>query len=110
ALPEEHELVSRLQRFRKKRNTTVYESVGTVGEAEVRDMIAFAPVYVEMIRERLSREVQRLLEEDDWRERRPPRRRARGLAQSITPPSFQPMMRQRPSISRIVHVTVSTSE
>jgi uncharacterized protein (UPF0332 family) len=65
ALADQPELASRLQRFRKKRNTTVYESVGAVGEAEVRDIIAFAPVYVSMIRERLPREVQRLLEEDD---------------------------------------------
>lgn len=64
ALSDEQELASRLQRFRKKRNITVYESVGAVGETEVRDIIAFAPVYVDMIQGRLSREVQRLLDQD----------------------------------------------
>ena len=65
ALSDQPELASRLQRFRKKRNTTVYESVGAVGETEVRDIIAFAPLYVDMIRQRLPHEVQRLLAEDD---------------------------------------------
>lgn len=43
----------------------MYESVGAVGEAEVRDMIAFAPLYVDMIQARLPHEVRRLLEKDD---------------------------------------------
>lgn len=64
ALADQPELASRLQRFRKKRNTTVYESVGAVGEAEVRDIIAFAPLYVDMIQERLANEVRRLFEGD----------------------------------------------
>jgi uncharacterized protein (UPF0332 family) len=65
ALSDQQELASRLQRFRRKRNATVYESVGAVGEAEVRDMIAFAPLYVDMIQARLLHEVRRLLEKDD---------------------------------------------
>ncbi len=65
ALSDQPELASRLQRFRKKRNTTVYESVGAVGETEVRDIIAFALRYVDMIRQRLPREVRRLLAEDE---------------------------------------------
>ena len=64
ALADQPELASRLQRFRKKRNTTVYESVGAVGETEVRDIIAFAPLYVEMIQGRLSDEIKRLLKTD----------------------------------------------
>lgn len=65
ALADEGDLVSRLQRFRKKRNLTVYESVGAVGDAEVRDIIRFAPLFVAMIEERLPAEVRRLLQDEE---------------------------------------------
>lgn len=65
ALSDQQVMASRLQRFRKKRNTTVYESVGAVGEAEVHDIIAFARLYADMIQERLPRSIQRMLDEGD---------------------------------------------
>lgn len=65
ALPEEGEMMRRLQRLRKKRNRTVYEQVGLVGESEARGIIEFAEGYTHMIAQRMPAEVGHLLKEGD---------------------------------------------
>ncbi|MDP2234544.1 MAG: hypothetical protein Q8K89_12970, partial [Actinomycetota bacterium] len=65
ALPDESEMIGRLQRLRKKRNSTVYEHVGLVGESEARDIIDFAARYIDMMTELMPPEVAGLLEGDE---------------------------------------------
>lgn len=65
ALPEEAEMIGRLQRLRKKRNTTVYEHVGLVGESEAKSVIEFAERYCSRILDLMSDDVTAPLEDDE---------------------------------------------
>ncbi|MDF1543391.1 MAG: HEPN domain-containing protein [Anaerosomatales bacterium] len=67
ALPGESELTARLQRLRKKRNSTVYEHAGLVGESEALEMIEFAGRYIEAISDRLPPAIRELLESGEPR-------------------------------------------
>lgn len=64
AMPEHEARMKRLQRFRKKRNTTIYEQTGLVGEAEAHDIIAFAKDYVGFITDMMPEQVRHILRED----------------------------------------------
>lgn len=57
SLPEEAPVIRRLQRLRRKRNATVYEQPGLVGETEARDVVAFAAHYYAIIEAKLPREI-----------------------------------------------------
>lgn len=65
ALPDEASSIRRLQKLRKKRNETIYEQTGVVGDAEARDVIAFAARYFDSILARLPREVTDRFEKED---------------------------------------------
>ena len=53
ALPDDSAMIRRLQKLRKKRNATIYETPGLVSEKEARDVIDFAGRYYEEIRSKL---------------------------------------------------------
>jgi uncharacterized protein (UPF0332 family) len=65
ALPEERAMISRIQRLRRKRNTTLYEQVGLVGEREAHDVIEFAGRYYKQIASKLPAEITRLSDKED---------------------------------------------
>jgi hypothetical protein len=65
ALPEDRAMIRRLQKFRRKRNMSIYEQSGLVGEKEARDVIDFAGRYYEEIKSRLPREITDLGPEED---------------------------------------------
>ena len=60
ALPEDAVMIRRLQKLRKKRNTTVYEQPGLVTEKEAHDVIEFASRYYETILAKLPKDVRNL--------------------------------------------------
>jgi hypothetical protein len=57
ALPEDRAMIKRLQKFRRKRNMSLYEQPGLVGETEARDVIDFAGRYYEEIKSRLPQDI-----------------------------------------------------
>ncbi len=65
ALPGEQAMVRRLQRLRKKRNTTIYEQAGAVSEKEAREAIEFASRYYEYIEAKLPSEITARREEGE---------------------------------------------
>lgn len=67
ALPEDRVMIKRLQKFRRKRNMSIYEQSGLVGETEARDVIDFAGRYCEQIKSKLPREVRDMERKEDER-------------------------------------------
>ncbi len=65
SLPEEAAMMRRLQKLRRKRNSTIYETAGLVSEKEARDVIEFASRYHATILARLPREVTGRVPEED---------------------------------------------
>lgn len=65
AFPEDAVMIRRLQKLRKKRNTTVYEQTGLVSETDARDVIAFSSRYYDMIFNRLPKSVRDLAPKGD---------------------------------------------
>jgi len=57
ALPEEAAMIRRLQKLRRKRNTTIYEQAGLVSEKEAKDVIEFASRYYTRIESRLPKSI-----------------------------------------------------
>ncbi|MDP2183317.1 MAG: hypothetical protein Q8K99_12210 [Actinomycetota bacterium] len=57
ALPDEAPMIRRLQKLRRKRNTTIYEQSGLVSEKEAQDVIEFASRYYTSIEAKLPREI-----------------------------------------------------
>lgn len=60
AFPEDAVMIRRLQKLRKKRNTTIYEQPGLVSETDAHDVIEFAGRYYEEITSRMPREITRI--------------------------------------------------
>ena len=56
ALPDDALMIRRLQKLRRKRNTTIYEQSGLVSAKEARDVIEFAARYHASVTARLPRE------------------------------------------------------
>lgn len=57
AMPEDAQMVRRLQKLRRKRNAAVYDQPGLVSEKEARDIIQFASRYYAAIEAKLPSEV-----------------------------------------------------
>lgn len=57
ALPENQAMIRRVQKLRRKRNMTVYDQTGLVGEKEAHEVIEFAARYYRDIERRLPKEV-----------------------------------------------------
>ncbi|MBS3956602.1 MAG: hypothetical protein KGZ40_03595 [Clostridiales bacterium] len=57
ALPEDAQMIRRLQKLRRKRNTTIYEQSGLVSDKEARDVISFASRYYASIEAKLPRDI-----------------------------------------------------
>ena len=65
AFPEDSAMIKRLQKLRKKRNTTIYEQPGLVSEKEAHEVIAFATRYYDSIYDKLPGDIQILAPRDD---------------------------------------------
>jgi uncharacterized protein (UPF0332 family) len=65
AFPEDSVMIRRLQKLRKKRNATIYETPGLVSEKEARDVIDFASRYYKEIESRLPRAITDLRHKED---------------------------------------------
>jgi len=50
-------MIRRLQKLRRKRNTTIYEQAGLVSEKEAKDVIEFASRYYTRIESRLPKSI-----------------------------------------------------
>jgi hypothetical protein len=57
ALPEDAQMIRRLQKLRRKRNTTIYEQPGLVSEQEALDVVQFASRYFSVIEAKLPSEI-----------------------------------------------------
>lgn len=56
ALPEDAQMIRRLQKLRRKRNTTIYEQSGLVSAKEAEDVVEFASRYHASVAAKLPRE------------------------------------------------------
>jgi hypothetical protein len=65
ALPDDRTMIKRLQRFRRKRNVTIYEQPGLVSEKEARDVVEFATRYYKQIEAKLPREITRAGQDEE---------------------------------------------
>jgi len=65
ALPEDAQMIRRLQKLRKKRNITLYEQSGLVSEKEALDVVQFAARYYEAIAAKLPVEITDQVPEED---------------------------------------------
>ena len=65
ALPDDQQMIRRLQKFRRKRNMSIYEQPGLVGEKEARDVIDFAGRYYQEIEAKLPREITRVQRDEE---------------------------------------------
>jgi hypothetical protein len=65
ALPEDAQMIRRLQKLRKKRNITLYEQSGLVSEKEALDVVQFAARYYEAIAAKLPVEITGQVPEED---------------------------------------------
>jgi hypothetical protein len=65
ALPDDRPMIKRLQKFRRKRNMSIYEQPGLVSEMEARDVIDFAGRYYREIETRLPREITRVGQDEE---------------------------------------------
>ena len=57
ALPEDAQMIRRLQKLRRKRNTTIYEQPGLVSEQEALDVVQFASRYFSVLEAKLPSEI-----------------------------------------------------
>jgi len=57
ALPEDAQMIRRLQKLRRKRNTTIYEQPGLVSEQEALDVVQFASRYYSVIEAKLPSDI-----------------------------------------------------
>jgi hypothetical protein len=57
ALPGDAQMIRRLQKLRRKRNTTIYEQPGLVSEQEAVDVVRFASRYFSVIEAKLPPEI-----------------------------------------------------
>jgi hypothetical protein len=60
ALPDDRPMIKRLQKFRRKRNMSIYEQPGLVSETEARDVVEFAVRYYKEIEAKLPGEIARI--------------------------------------------------
>ncbi len=65
ALPDDKAMIRRLQKLRKKRNMSVYEQAGVIGEKEIHEVIEFADRYYHEIVRLLPPEVTRDPDEEE---------------------------------------------
>lgn len=57
ALPQDAQMIRRLQKLRKKRNASIYEQPGLVSEKEALDVVKFAARYYDVIAAKLPTEI-----------------------------------------------------
>lgn len=57
ALPEDAQMIRRLQKLRRKRNTTIYEQSGLVSATEAEDVVGFASRYHASVAAKLPRDI-----------------------------------------------------
>jgi hypothetical protein len=65
ALPEQAAMIKRIQKLRKKRNISLYDDTGLVGEKEAHEVIEFAERYHREIARKLPAEIRRLGDEEE---------------------------------------------